>query len=271
MKKRGEIAFSLTTFLTFLILETASVLLMTNNGVVQRLRVMGGLREVQAFFWGKGEQVSRYFSLRSDNERLLEENIALKNELSRYRTYVADNDSAARAGDPQFFYIRASVVKCFTDRQANTVTIDRGRRHGVKVGMGVITEKGIVGIVNAVSERYSQVISFQSKGQTISAKIKKNGAFGPMNWTGTDRNTALMHEVSIHAEAAPGDTIVSSGFSSIYPADIPVGTVQSSEILNGAAQEVKVQLFEDFGALHTVYVVNNSRIDEINEVQEVVK
>lgn len=271
MRKRGEIVFSLTTFLTFLVLEAAAVFLMMNSGVVQRFRVMGGLREVQAFFWGKNEQLRHYFSYRGENEKLAEENLALKNELSRYRTYVAGADSAVSLVTPEFSFVKANVIKSFIDRQSNYITIDRGVRDGVKIGMGVITERGIVGIVNATGERYSQIISFMSKDQTVSAKIRKNGAFGPMNWIGADTRTALMHEVSVHAEAAPGDTIVSSGFSSIYPADIPLGTIISSEIINGSSQEVKVKLFEDYGALHTVYVACSSRIDEINEVQKPVK
>lgn len=271
MKKRDEIVFPLTTILTFLILEAAALFLMANSGVVQRFRVMGGVRDAQAFFWGKSEQLRHYFSLQSENERLIEENLALKNELSSYRTFMADADSIAALTYPEFNFIKAKVIKNFTDRQTNYITIDRGRRHGVKAGMGVITDRGIIGIVNAAGERYSQVISFMSKGQTISAKIAKNGAFGPMNWTGTGTRAALMHEVSIHAEAARGDTVVSSGFSSIYPADIPLGTILSSEIINGSSQEVKVRLLEDYGSIHTVYVAGNSRIDEINEVKEAVK
>lgn len=255
----------------FLILEAASILLVANNGVVQRFRIMGGLREMQAFFWEKNQRLNLFLDYRSENERLTEENTSLKNELSRYRTLLADSDTLSDICYPEFTFVRANVVKSFTDRQTNTITIDRGRRHGIKVGMGIVTENGIIGIVNAVSERYSQVVSFLSKGQTVSARIKPSGAFGPMNWTGTDRRTALMHEVSIHSEVAPGDTVVSSGFSSIYPAGIPLGTVVSSDILNGSALEVKVRLFEDFGTIHTVYVARSSRVDEINEVQEIVK
>lgn len=271
MKKRDEIVFPLTTILTFLILEAAAVFLMANSGVVQRFRVMGGVREAQAFFWGKNEQLRHYFCLRSENDRLIEENLALKNELDSYRTFVADADSLAALTAPEFKFVKAKVIKSFTDRQINYITIDRGSRHGVKPGMGVITDRGIIGIVNACGERYSQVISFLSKGQTVSAKIEKNGAFGPMNWTGNNPHIAIMHEVSVHAEAAPGDTVVSSGFSSIYPSDVPIGTIVSAEILNGSSQEVKVQLFEDYGSIHTVYVAANNRIDEINEVQEDVK
>lgn len=268
MKKRRETSFQITTFLAFLILEAASVALIAGNGVVQRFKIIGGLREVQAFFWDKNEMLSRYFNLRSENERLALENTTLKNELSRYSTLLADSDTLAEAVDGEFSFIRARVVKVFTDRQTNTITINRGRRHGVETGMGVVTDKGIIGIVNAVGERYSQVISLLSKGQTASARIKKSGAFGPMSWTGTDRRTLLMREVSIHTDVAPGDTVVSSGFSSIYPSGIPLGTVVSSEIINGSSLEIEVRLFEDFGTLSSVYVANSSRIDEINQVQE---
>ena len=271
MKKRGEKVFSLATFITFLILEAAAAGLMLSNGVVQRFRLMGSLRQAQAFFWERNSRLGRFLNLRTENERLAEENLALKNELSRYRTFLAESDTLAGLSSPEFTFIKARVVKSFTDRQYNYITIDRGTDNGVRIGMGVVTEKGIAGIVSATGRKYSQIISFMSKDQTVSARILKNGAFGPMNWIGADTRSAMMHQVSVHADAAPGDTVVSSGFSSIYPPDIPLGVITGSEILNGSYKELSVNLFEDYGALSTVYVAVSSRADEINEVRKVLK
>lgn len=266
MKQRGGLITSLTTFAVFVLLEAASIVMMTNNGIVQRLKVMGGVRSVQAFFWDKNEKLRHYFDYRTENEKLLEENLALRKEISRYETFIADNDSLVALSIPEYDFIRARVIKSSVDRQNNYILLDRGKMHGVKPGMGVISDRGIIGIVNAVGERYSQVISFLSTRQTISAKVASNGAFGPMVWTGTGNFRAVIHEFSIHAETHPGDTVVSSGFSSIYPPDIPIGTVLSTEVINGSSLDVTVQMFEDYGAIRDVYVVCNNRIEEINEL-----
>ena len=266
MRDRSGIISSLVTFLLFVILEAVSIVMITNNGVIQRYRIMNSLREVQAYFWSRNVKFSQFLSYKTENERLWDENIKLKQQLENCRTLKNLLDSNVFEVSPDFTYIQARIVKNYTDNQQNFLVIDRGSDDGVEKGMGVVTEKGVVGIVNASGPHYSQVISFLNVDQSISAKIRKSGEFGPMVWQGTSIKTAVIREIPIHSEVAPGDTIVSSGYSSIYPSDIPIGTVDHTEEVNGISRNIYVTLFENFRALSRVYVVRNNRTEEINSL-----
>ena len=65
-----------------------------------------------------------------------------------------------------------------------------------------------------------------------------------------------------------GDTVYTSGYSSIFPPDIPLGTIGESKIVNGATYEIDVKLFEDFGALRFVLIVENVGKGELKELEE---
>ena len=132
----------------------------------------------------------------------------------------------------------------------------------------MITPNGAIGIVDAVSENYSYAISFQNHNISISARLGKDGRTGPLSWDGRSSSGAVLREIPHHLEITPGDTIYTSGFSSIFPADIPLGTVREAEIVNGATYDIKVDLFEDFGALRHVCIVENVGQEEMNTLEK---
>ena len=268
MRSRYGFISALTTLLLFIFLEAASVVMMVNNGVVQRFKVVGALRTVEGSVWKKTRQIGNYFNYRTENERLSAENLQLRQELSRYEAAAAALDSHRVVVTPGFTYIGATVIRNSVSSQHNFLILDRGSEAGVAEGMGVVTDRGVVGIVSAVSRNYAYVISLLSAGQSVSAKLASSGAFGPMYWPGRSSRQALLQEIPVHIQAAPGDTVVTSGYSTIYPAGIPLGSVVESSINQGSTQDVTVRLFEDFNALHYVYVVRNNNGQEIRELYE---
>ena len=268
MRSRYGFISALTTLLLFILLEAASVVMMVNNGVVQRFKVVGAVRTVEGGIWKKTRQIGTFFNYRTENERLSAENLQLRQELARYAAAAAALDSHRVTVTPDFTFIGASVIRNSVSAQHNFLILDRGADAGVAPGMGVVTDRGVVGIVSAVSRNYAHVISLLSTGQSVSAKLAQGGAFGPMHWTGTSPETALLQEIPVHIQAAPGDTVVTSGFSTIYPAGIPLGSVVEARINQGSTQDLTVRLFEDFRTLHYVYIVRNNNGQEIRELYE---
>ena len=122
-------------------------------------------------------------------------------------------------------------------------------------------------VMAAGSENFSFVRSFLNHGMSISARLGKSGASGPLSWDGIHSNKALLKEIPQHLNVNPGDTIYTSGYSTIFPADIPLGTVEDSRIVNGSTYEIKVLMFEDFAALKYVTVVQNMHKDEIKDLE----
>ena len=125
-----------------------------------------------------------------------------------------------------------------------------------------------MGIIEAVSENYSYALSFQNYDLNISARLGRDGRHGPLSWDGKSSNGAILKEIPHHLEITPGDTVFSSGYSSIFPSDIPLGTVQSAEIVNGATYDIKVKLFEDFGAIRYVSIVENIGKEEMDTLEQ---
>ena len=224
---------------------------------------MGGL-------WGISQDVGDYFSLRQANDSLALENFRLRLRVAQIEKFVSDTlrISDIPATTLGYKYIPATISKISNNTQHNYIIIDKGSDDGVLQGDGVITGKGAVGVIDAVSRNFSYARSFKNHGMSISARVGKTGISGPLVWDGVSSNGALLKEIPLHMEIAVGDTIYTSGFSSIFPPDIPLGTAGESRIVNGSTSEIKVSLFEDFSALRYVTVVENLGRKEIKELED---
>ena len=139
----------------------------------------------------------------------------------------------------------------------------------ILVALGEIGRRGKSHLIgNLANGEFGAGEQLLGTGQTVSAKLAGSGSFGPMAWTGRNPREALLREIPVHVEAAPGDTVLSSGYSTIYPPDIPLGVIVSSKVSQGASQDITVTLFEDFRSLNSVYIVKNNRREELEELHE---
>lgn len=269
MKSRYGLLSTLTAIVLFIALETLSLLLVVERGVVQRYKVLGAVHGVEAWFWQRTSQIGYYLNYRSENERLAAENLQLRQQLAQYAAARQQLDSVVRFVEPGgFSYVGATVIRNSVDRQHNFLVLDRGAKDGIEKGMGVVTARGVVGIISSVTRHYAYVISLLNTDQSVSAKLSESASFGPMSWKGTDPGEAVLTQIPVHVQAAPGDTVFSSGYSTIYPPDIPLGAVEKSTIRQGSSQDLTVTLFEDFRSLRNVYIVKNNRRQELEELYE---
>ena len=242
--------------------------MLSHNGAMQNVWFSKGMHAVMGTLWGGTEQIKDYFSLRKVNESLALENHELRTRLAQYEALEqeADENKSEIAGG--FRYLPASIMKISNNTQHNYMIIGKGSEDGVTTGSGVITGKGAIGVVDAVSSNYSYAISFKNHEMNISARLGKEGAVGPLSWDGKSRNGAILKEIPHHVEFEPGDTVFTSGYSSIFPPDIPLGTTGKSKIVNGATYEIEVTLFEDFGSTRHVKIVENLGKDEIKKLEK---
>ncbi|MBR2072473.1 MAG: rod shape-determining protein MreC, partial [Alistipes sp.] len=116
----------------------------------------------------------------------------------------------------------------------NYIIIGKGEADGVEKGDGVVTGNGAIGVIDAVSEHFSYARSFQNHGMSISARLGPTGTSGQLVWDGIRSNGAFLNEIPHHVEISVGDTIYTSGFSSIFPPDIPLGVTGKSRVVNGS-------------------------------------
>ena len=222
--------------------------------------------------WGWGQNIGDYFSLREQNDSLALENFRLRTRLADLEDFIADSIRVSRlradAVSRGYRYTPAEISKISTNTQHNYIIISKGHDDGVEKGDGVITGSGAIGIIDGVSRNFSYARSFQNYGMSISTRVGRTGISGPLSWDGIHSNGALLREIPIHMEISPGDTIFTSGFSSIFPPDIPLGVTGESKVVNGSTFETKVRLFEDFASLRYVTIVKNLGRKEINKLEE---
>ncbi|MBE6250458.1 MAG: rod shape-determining protein MreC [Bacteroidales bacterium] len=270
MHKGGLIRFLINAVI-FILLEVAALTMLRNNAPLQEAWFAKGGQNVMNTVWGWSQGVSDYFSLKGQNDSLALENLNLRTRVASLENYISDSLLSARICIPSestgFTYIPATINKISNNTQHNYIIVSKGWKHGVCKGDGIITGQGAIGVVDAVSENFCFVRSFKNHGMSISARLGRKGVSGPLRWDGIHSNGALLSEIPHHICVSPGDTVYTSGFSSIFPADIPLGVVKDSRIVNGSTYEVKVRMFEDFGALRYVTVVRNNDKDEINALE----
>ena len=259
------------SLLLFVILEVAAFMILLNGSYYQRTAILNGAHWVQSVFYAQVYGLTQYFSLKEINATLAEENNRLRQTLSLYQS--ADTTRAfmdTLAQYPDYKYTMAAIIDNSVNRQHNYLTLNVGKKHGIEQEMGVIADEGVVGIVAAVSERYSLVKSLLNTDWKVSARLLSSGAFGPMQWDGKNYREALLTEIPQHIEVQIGDTVVTSGYSSIFPAGIPIGKVKSFEVRRGNFYVITVSLFTDFKRLRYVNVTQFTSRDELDQLQSTI-
>lgn len=206
--------------------------------------------------------VVEYMNLKEENVLLLNENENLINELTQRRAREQDFSYFIKYSPHK--YIAAKVVNVTTQKVKNYITINVGKNYGIEPEMAVVGADGIVGIIYRSSEKYSVVIPLINSDLFLSVKLANSEFFGSLHWNARNYRFSTVSEIPGYVNVKEGDTIVTSGYSAIFPQDIPVGLV-SELSLNHSTEfyELEIELFTDFRNLQHVYVIKNSDKDEI--------
>jgi rod shape-determining protein MreC len=266
-------------FFLFAILEIFALFLVTHNKKQNEI-YQSSANRITGFFYENFSTIQKYLSIQELADSLAKENAELRTQLesSKYVTvqqrgsvrFPLDTSTirpdTAQKKDvlQQFTYIEAEVVKNSIARQDNFLTINRGSLHGIKQSMGVISPDGIVGIVTNVTPHFSQVMSILNKRASISAMLRRSRFFGPLVWKSNNPRYMTLEGIPKHAEVVKGDTIITSGFSEIFPGELRIGRISDFRIENGSNfYTIDVELWNDLSNIRYVYVVDNKFIEEL--------
>jgi rod shape-determining protein MreC len=219
--------------------------------------------------------IMSYFYLKSANETLLERNTILERQLTFLRNALKDRNvdsleinRLAELSSNQYKTIPAHVINNSLNLVNNYLTLDKGKSDGILPEMGVIGEEGVVGIVYMASEHYSVVISVLNSKSNISCKIKNSDYFGYLKWEHGDSRYAYLKDLPRHAEFNLGDTIITSGYSTVFPEGVMVGTVDDMADSNdGLSYLLKVKLATNFGKISNVRVITDVQRIEQEELE----
>ena len=204
--------------------------------------------------------ITSYFHLKTANEDLLDRNMWLEQRLSFLENVLKEKglDSARL-----YSIFKANVIKNSLNKADNYITLDRGSSDGIRPEMGVVDANGVVGIVYKTSPRYSLVIPLLNSKSSISCKIVGSDYFGYLKWEGGNSRFAYLKDLPRHAEFNLGDTVVTSGYSTVFPEGVMVGTVDDmSDSHDGLSYLLKIKLATDFGKVSNVRVISRNGQDE---------
>ena len=102
---------------------------------------------------------------------------------------------------------------------------------------------------------------------SIGARIGGTDVVAPLSWDGIHSDGAVVRNIPPHYAIEPGDTVRTSGYSTIFPPGIPIGTTGQTRLVDGSTRQVDVTLFQDFATVRYVTVVDNLERAEIMAVE----
>lgn len=263
----------------FILLEVISFTLLFRFNSYQGSAFFTSSNRMAGAVYKAANQVTGYFYLKSINDDLAQKNVELELQVEHLRERLADltNDTSGierikKESLAGYELFKAKVINNSLTHADNYITLDKGKKDGVRSEMGVVDGNGVVGIVYLVSDHYSLVIPVLNSKSSISCKIKRSDYFGFLKWEGGDSQYAVVKDMPRHSLFSLGDTIVTSGHSAVFPSGIPVGIVEDiADSHDGLSYVLKVKLFTDFGKLNDVRVIARKGLDEQKELEKRVK
>lgn len=249
---------------------------MVSNNQFQRYKILTSSNYAMGHMYSMRASIVRYFSLADINDNLSSQNAYLQSELSKARTKIAQLEADTTylrrktyGEEKNYTFVSARVINISTDAFKNLITIDKGSNDGIRKNMGVICDKGVVGIVSNVNKNFSIVIPVINTVSEIGAKVKNTSCCASMKWEGKDIRYASLSEVPIYTVASKGDSVITSGCSStIFPEGIMIGQISSIEKGNDDFFDIDVKLSTDFLGLSFVDIIDYKGALEEKELEE---
>ncbi|MDR1814380.1 MAG: rod shape-determining protein MreC [Tannerella sp.] len=276
MRKLIEFLVAKRHWLLFLFCEIISFVLIYHNNAYQHGIILSAANSITGSITSLSNSIVSYFDLQKANLNLIERNARLEMEVAALQEQLEEikianipfgkvflKDSILPDSLLKYDYITANVVNNSTIYMTNYITVNKGYKDGIRPDMGVVSPDGVVGIVKTVNKNYSVVISLLNVKLKMSCKVKNTNYFGSLSWKGGNVQYAYLEELPTHSVFQIGDTIVTSGYSAVFPPGIMVGVLESYDKQHDDNFfSLKVKLATDFQSLTSLCIIGNKNQNE---------
>ena len=251
----------------FLLLFGFSLLFTIQSHTYHKSKFINSANFLTGGVYNSINNVGQYFDLKFQNQLLSEENkqlraLLLNNGIKTDSVYV----DSLMFGESYRFHT-SNIIKNSYSLSNNVLTLNKGENDSIKQDLGVISSKGIIGIVDKTSSNYSTVISILNTTISISAQLKKTNHLGSLIWDGASSEFTQLTDIPKIAPVKIGDTIITSGQSSIFPKGIPIGVVAEFQLDQAENYyEINLKLFNDMTSVEHVYIIENVNKEEIKNL-----
>ena len=259
--------------LVFLVLQIFAIFLIYKNSNYQYFVISTAMQGVTAPMQNFANIFYKQFQFPKENEFLMQQNIELLREKENMFIFSEDSVFSVFLGEGKsvrriYDYTSAHVVFNTTHKTHNYIIIDKGKNEGIVPDMAVLSPNGVVGVVSDVSKNFSTVISLLNPNSRVSARIIPINQIGTVVWLDNDPSVAQVTDIPQHLIVSVGDSVLTSGYSYVYPKDILIGTViEKFDNPNNTFLTIKIRLATDFRNLHNVYLVSNLYKPELDSLK----
>lgn len=254
------------TFLLYLFLLFISLIFTFQSHSYHQSKFLNSSNYISGTIYSLSDDITSYFSLGVENKKLIEEN-----EMLRKKLFNSEQVTKTSLDSTEINYevIQGRVINNSFADERNYITINKGEKDSIVQDMGVITDKGILGIVENTSDNFATVQSILNDKSNINAKIKNSNHFGSLVWENTrDYNVVQLIDIPRLVPLTIGDTIVTGAMSSIFPENIPIGTIKKFDLDSSKSfYFIDVELFNDMTNLGPIYIIKNLNRQEVLELE----
>jgi rod shape-determining protein MreC len=261
---------SLKEYFIYSFLAIISLVLIFQNDNMQirflRAAAVSTIGVIQSSF----SVIPNVFQLERENRYLREENNTLATDLSRLKEAKLENIRLTKMLEfkerTMYAMVSAKILGKTLIQTRNTITLNAGENDGVKIGMPVITEKGLVGKIIALSSGYSIAQILFNKDLKVSAKVQRSRVDGILAWDG--ENKLLLKNVSKSADILEGDVLITSEYSNTFPAGIPIGYALGVGTVDNLFKKVEIEPFVNFETLEEVFIIKSLSSEERQNLEK---
>lgn len=252
------------TVLLFMLLFLIALAFTIQSHSYHRSKFFNSANRITGSIYSISNSITSYFDLDEENAKLLEENRRLRTLLFN----KVEKDSFELDTALNYTVKSARIIKNSYANRDNYITIDKGKKDSIRQDMGVITAKGILGIIEHTSNKYASVQSILNTKSNINAKIKNTNYFGSLVWDTERYNVVQLEDIPRLVPLLVGDTIVTGAMSSIFPENIPIGTIKKFDLTQSKSfYSIDVELFNDMTNVKNVYVIQNINRPEVLQLE----
>jgi rod shape-determining protein MreC len=258
IKRLYDIVLQFREYALLAILLALSIALLAFNDTRQLRSIRSTTVSTVGFLQDVFNVIPNYLRLSHENQVLRDLNVSLSDEVSRLREAKLENlrlrGMLELKEKGAFRYRGATVVGKTLQMMRNTITLDAGDNDGVRINMPLVTEQGLVGKILFCSPTYSVGQILFNKDIRVSAKVQRSRVDGIIRWDGG--RTLAMYNVAKTLDVRPGDAVITSDYSSIFPPGIRIGTVaEAREVTGSLFQTIAIEPSVDFATLEEAFIV----------------
>lgn len=265
--------------LLFLVIELVALGLLIRGSAYRHSVFLSSASEVMGQAQELSHTANQYLKLKEANVELMARNAELETELRTLQhqldRIMVDSLSWSRISTDSIIrpfpyqYKVARVVGNMLFSKSHYLTLDIGKKDGIDLDMGVLSSRGVVGVIVAVGTSYAKVLPLTNKSFHLNCRVAGSPYAGTLSWDGVAYSHTLLTNLPKHAEFQVGDSVVTSSYSSIFPEGVLVGMVEREGVSpNDHFRALQIRLATAFEDLKYVYVIQNFERSELKALEQ---